>query len=470
MDLVFNLKFFSFHRKIFIGREWVRFCIVMLAVMLSVTVAYWGSYRILTLLMATLVGIAGVIILLKQPNLGFILIFLGGIFVPFSGPAGVNATVGVVALLIGVWLMDMLVVKREFRFINSKALLPVVIMLAISAIAFGMGQIPWFVFANQAPLDAQAGGFTIFFLSLGGMLVAAHLIQDIKWLKIIVWTFIGLGTLYVFGRLTGLPFSRFYHRGFTAGSMFWTWLVALAFAQAIFNTKLKISARVFLYGVVLVTMFVAYVQGNDWKSGWVPPLVAIGLITGLKYKRLMLLAIPLVLIVVAYLAIDLIASDEYSWGTRVDAWIIVLEISKVSPLLGMGFSNYYWYTPLFPIRGWRVSFNSHSQFVDLIAQVGILGLLCFLWIFFEFGRLAWRLAEKDLPDGFARAYAYGILGGLAGSLMAAFLVDWILPFVYNIGFNGFRASILFWIFLGGLVSIEQIFLGKTKSSVERSTT
>ena len=50
----------------------------------------------------------------------------------------------------------------------------------------------------------------------------------------------------------------------------------------------------------------------------------------------------------------------------------------------------------------------------------------------------------------------GALGGLGGTLVAAVLVDWVLPFVYNIGMTGFRSSILAWVFLGGLVSIEQI--------------
>ena len=34
--------------------------------------------------------------------------------------------------------------------------------------------------------------------------------------------------------------------------------------------------------------------------------------------------------------------------------------------------------------------------------------------------------------------------------------DWILPHVYNIGFPGFQASVLIWLFLGGLVSLEQM--------------
>jgi hypothetical protein len=39
-------------------------------------------------------------------------------------------------------------------------------------------------------------------------------------------------------------------------------------------------------------------------------------------------------------------------------------------------------------------------------------------------------------------------------MVAAVLVDWVLPFVYNIGMKGFRGSMLAWIFLGGLLAIE----------------
>ena len=139
-----------------------------------------------------------------------------------------------------------------------------------------------------------------------------------------------------------------------------------------------------------------------------------------------------------------------------------MTISQASPLFGLGFANYYWYTPLFPIRGWRVSFNSHSQYVDLFAQVGLLGLICFLWIFFEVGRLGLIIKDR-VSDEFARSYVSGVLGGVVGTLVAAFLVDWVLPFTYNIGLSGFRASILPWIFFGGLISIEQIYKAKLKT-------
>jgi hypothetical protein len=150
-----------------------------------------------------------------------------------------------------------------------------------------------------------------------------------------------------------------------------------------------------------------------------------------------------------------VGDNSYSLATRQEAWIIVLQLTQVSPLFGLGPANYYFYTPLNPIRGYFVRFNSHSQYVDLVAQTGLLGLACFFWLFGTIAWVGWRL-RKLAPEGFARAYVYGALGGLAGMLVAAALGDWVLPFTYNVGLTGFRASMLGWVFLGGLIALEQM--------------
>lgn len=241
------------------------------------------------------------------------------------------------------------------------------------------------------------------------------------------------------------------------------WMVTLPLSQAIYNNHLSLRSKAVLYGIVALTFFVALVQQNDWKSGWVPAGLVAAVLVGWKFRKVLPFTIPFVLMVAAYLAQDLISTDEYSWGTRVDAWLVVLDIARVSPIIGLGFSNYYWYAKVFTIRGYRIRFNSHSQFVDIIAQTGILGLIFFLWILFEVGRLAYRLMNL-LPEGFPKGYAYGVFAGVFGSLMAAFLVDWLLPFTYNIGLDGVRASVLPWIFFGGLISLEQIYLVNQKAA------
>jgi hypothetical protein len=213
---------------------------------------------------------------------------------------------------------------------------------------------------------------------------------------------------------------------------------------------------------VLLAFYVAIKQAYDWKSGWLPPLVALATIVAIPYWRRLLPLAPIGILLAYYIATQSIGTDEYSWGTRLDAWLIVTEIVKASPLFGLGFANYYWYTPIFRIRGYAVRFNSHSQYVDLLAETGVIGLLIFFWFIWEVAKLGLSLRDR-VPEGFAQAYVYSALGGLAGTVFAGFLVDWVLPFVYNIGLNGFRASVLGWLFLGGLVSLERMYLGKAHS-------
>jgi hypothetical protein len=436
-----------------------RFCVVASVFLAAVVLAprIWSGNRIPTLVFLLYVGIIILIVFLRWPVLGLIFTILGGMFIPFTGPSGLNVAEAGLVLMLGLWLLKMIIEQRKIQFIRSRTTMPLFSFVLISLVAFGIGQFSWFVYAGHAPLDAQLGGLSIFVLSVVAFLLVAHLVEEVRWLGALTWTFVVIGTLYVLGRLVGWGgIDRIFSRGFSAGSMFWTWLVALLFGQILFNRHLRIHVRITLAGILLATFYVAYVQAGDWKSGWVPPLVAVLAILAFRFWRPALLLVPLGSLPVYYIANLLIGTDQYSWGTRLDAWAIVINIVKANPILGLGFSNYYWITPLFPIRGYAVVFNSHNQYIDILAQTGLVGLACFLWIFWEVGRLGWRL-RKRVPEGFAHAYVYGALGGLVGTLVAAALVDWVLPFVYNIGLTGFRASVLAWIFLGGLVSLEQIY-------------
>jgi hypothetical protein len=102
----------------------------------------------------------------------------------------------------------------------------------------------------------------------------------------------------------------------------------------------------------------------------------------------------------------------------------------------------------------RPAVSSHNNYIDVYAQMGLVGLGLFVWFLIELGLLGWRLATSFRGD-FEEGYVHGALGGLAGTLVAMMLADWFLPFVYNIGFPGFRTSALAWMFLGGLVALEQ---------------
>lgn len=456
MNINFDLRFFSFHRRVSLDKKGVQRLVVAATMLVTLVLAYWGTELVFLGVIAGVVGIAGLLILIRELRLGYFLVLLGGMFIPFAGPGGFNASILMIILICALWLSDMFIVKKEFRFITSRAIRPAIYMLVVCIVAFGLGQVPWFAFGEQAPFDAQLGGFAIYFFSIVTMIMTANLITDIKWLQGIMWTFVGLGTIYVLGNAVNLAaVDAIYQKGIYANSMFWMWMVALPLGQALFNDELSRRNRILVFMIVAAAFFVAFVQQNDWKSGWVPAAVTAVVLVVLRYPKLILLGVPLALVYGGIIAQELISTDQYSWDTRVDAWLVVLDISRASPLFGLGFANYYWYAPLFNLRGYYLQFNSHSQYVDLIAQTGIAGLFCFLWILFEIGMLAWFLKDK-LQGGFSRGYVYSMVGGVAGVVVAAFLVDWVLPFAYNIGLEGFRASILPWIFFGGLIGLEQI--------------
>lgn len=437
-------------------QPWLRQLFVILQLLFVAVLAFMASQRQLTLILLLVLGAGLVLAFLRWLPLGLIVASLAGMVVPYLGPSGLNVTMILVALLLGLWLFDMMAHHHQIQFAPSRAVWPLLAFLVVAAISFGVGQLPWFSFARHAPLGAQLGGLSILVLSAGTFLLAANLVHDLRWLSRITWAFLAIGGLSLLVRsvlpVLGVPTRDLFP---PMGTVFYIWIVAMALSQGLFNQDLHPRWRLVLGGLVLVTLYILFFLKFGDKSGWLSTSVCIAAIIGVRSWRAGLALIPVAALSALYLWTGVVATDEYSISTRLDAWSIMAQIIRISPLLGLGFANYYWYTPLFPIRGYAVSFNSHNNYVDIVAQTGLLGLACFLWLLWEVGRLGWRL-RKRAPTGFAQAYVYGALGGLAGMVVAGMLGDWVLPFFYNVGLNGFRTSMIGWLFLGGLVSLEQM--------------
>ena len=202
---------------------------------------------------------------------------------------------------------------------------------------------------------------------------------------------------------------------------------------------LDIRGRLVLGLLVSAVIYVGLFQARDWASGWLPALLALVLIFWFRFPRVGLLIVIVALILFVFKFSDLlyaVTSDAkgtlFPWQARLDAWRIVLEAAKRSPILGLGFSNYYWYVELQPILGYYVPFNSHNNYIDIFAQTGIIGLATIFWFFIVVWQEGWKL-RKNIKPGFAKGYLYACLGGLVGTLISGVLGDWFLPFVYNVG-------------------------------------
>lgn len=411
------------------------------------------------------IGLGALIVLLRLPPLGLIALLVASLAVPFalatSSQTPLNISLVLIPVLFGIWLLGLLR-TRNFRFTAPRVLVPFIAFAVVATLAFMAGQLPWNLFARTAPLTAQFGGWAVIVFSVGVFIVAAHQFDDIRWLKILTYVFFGIGAIYMLDRVgSGLfGLSSLMNGMGSDGSIFWIWLVALAFGQLVFNQELRRPEQLALAALVLLVVGIGWFQARSWVSGWLPPMIAFGTIVFLRSWRLALLLGLVAVIYVWTSQPEILArlqgGEAYSLSTRDAARdILLFQILPLSPVFGLGPANYYWYTPLYPILGWYVSFNSHNNYVDILLQTGILGFACFLWGVVAVGRLGLQL-RKRFDGDFAAGYVNGCLGGLAGTLVASWLADWLLPFVYNIGLNGFRASILAWLFMGAMVGLARM--------------
>mgnify|MGYP003580798832 CR=1 FL=1 len=430
--------------------------IVISELLLIAALAFKASKTQLALVLMVPLGIGVLWSFVRWPSFGLLVAALAGMVIHITGPSGLNVTMMMVGLMLGLWILDMVVVQRQISLVPSQTLWPLFMFLAVASLSFFIGQLPWLSFAIHAPLGAQLRGLSLVVLSAAIFLLVANQIKDMRWLRWITWSFLALGTLSILLRSVlpyfGLPTRDLFTQ---MGTVFYIWIVALAFSQALFNQDLHPGWRLALVGLVLVTVYIMFFWKYADKSGWLSCFVCIAAIIVARYPRASLVFLPFVFVGAKVLWSGIVSTDEYSITTRWDAWILLGQMIKYSPVWGLGFANYYAYTPLFPIRGYAVNFNSHNNYVDIVAETGFVGLVCFLWLLWSLGWLGWRL-RTQVPAGFAQAYVYGAIGGLAAMVVAGMLGDWVLPFFYNLGLRGFTSSIFGWFFLGGLVSLDQM--------------
>ena len=427
-----------------------------------------SSSRLSPLFLVAIFGLVAVLIILQMPILGIVGLIPAALMFPVSlstgTGSGLNGAILLLLLLIGLWMLDMIARQHQVRLLNSRSVIVSIVFGVIALVSFLFGQYSWYP-TNSAPLAAQIAGLMMYILSIGTVLLVGHQVNSIRGLQWMTGVFLAIGSVYIIARFIP-PFQRNIYEVFarhaTLGCLFYVWFAAIGVSQAIFNHELSRWLRYAIGGMMLAVAYLNLGESRFWMSGWLPALVGVTAILVLAKPRfgIWVVSISAILIIINTQVVDTLMSEgdnAYSTLTRLEAWKVMFQLIKTNPIFGLGMANYYWYTHLYPILGYSVSFSSHNNYIDLVAQTGLIGLIGFFWLMGELGWLGWKL-KSVVPEGFPRAYVYGAIGGLAGTLFAGLLGDWFIPFVYNIGLEGFRASMLAWLFLGGLLVLEKLYI------------
>ncbi|MGB8647037.1 MAG: O-antigen ligase family protein [Anaerolineae bacterium] len=444
-------------------KDWPQRVLFPLTVVAAVLgLAYYFGQSASILVVGALIAVPALLVLMLRPQLGLPALMIADLVVPFAIATGtqtvVNITILLLPLLLALWIIEMLR-HHHVEWLSSRVNVPLFLFCVSATVSLAAGIVPWNPFAHTAPFATQLAGWAVFILSAGAFWLLANRIQTEHQLKVLVGVFLVMSTPYILSRLT--PWQGLQGVLITYGadgSVFWTWITALSLGQLLFNQKLRPWPRFYLIFLLGVSFVACYFFNRLWTSGWVPMAITIGALIWLRSWRVGLLVTVIALGVLLYTSPDffaaLLGAKQYSTDTRLEAWrVVVTQVIPNSPIIGLGPANYYFYTQLYGILGYAVSFNSHNQYVDIMAEMGIVGLGLYVWLQLQLGSLAWSLRNRFKGD-FMQGYVFACLGAMVGMAEGGMQNDWILPFAYNIGLNGFRASVLAWLFLGGLVFIE----------------
>jgi O-antigen ligase len=344
------------------------------------------------------------------------------------------------------------------------------LFLVAGLISLMIGNILWDPLVPKSSnfLIVQLAQWSIFALSALVYFLTANLLDDEKKLRYLVLSFLAIGgVLSIIGMFTG---PRFLASSITTIAFvrapFWIMLTGITGGQLLFNRELSRTWRIFAAVSLIAILVYAFVQQRQAVSNWVGVMAVLGILVWLRLPRLRLITIvfTLLLVLTGVLTQTLwnFGGGDSEWTTsgasRIALGERVISVSLSNPITGLGPAAYRNYAAIRPFEYGKAywvdpEINSHNNYIDIFSQTGLIGLGIFLWFMVSVLVLAWRLARR-YSSGFLGGYVNGMIAVWVAIMVTMLLLDWFLPFVYNVGFPGFQASVLVWLFLGGLVAVE----------------
>jgi hypothetical protein len=452
-------------------RFWPLLPVAVSVLLLSVVLGTITSPYILALLVASI----GAVVLIRQPLLGLLALVVAATLSPLQINTGTEVSLNVATLLVpallALWMLYM-VRQREVRLVPSRTNRPLWLFLLAGIISLLIGIALWDPFVPRSGnfIIVQMAQWAIFAFSAAAFWLTGNLVRDENWLRRLNFFFLALaGSLAILRVIPGT--DRLVYQT-TSGALerapFWLLLTAVAGGQLLFHGGLSARWRLFLMAIIGAVLVYAFHLERATDSYWVGVAAVLGVLAWLRFPSLRWPAVILLLVLAATgilgEAVYEFAGGDAEWEESGTPRLLligrVVEVTMRNPITGIGPAAYRLYAktrPLLIANAYYIApwVSSHNNYVDLFSQVGLLGLGLFLWFAAEVILLGFRLRAR-FTQGFAAGYVNAMLAAWAGGLMLMLFADWMLPFVYNIGFHGFQASVLVWLFLGGLVVLENI--------------
>lgn len=416
------------------------------------------TYRLAAVPMLLVLLLVTSIALRVDPNHMPIIILIAAAFVPITLPTGTQSRIVDSLLLsvifVGVWMFRQLTLEKRIKLIPSPVNKPIVlfsIITIVSLIWSNFFRDHSVTFWKTFPLVQIAAAVVLIMLPMT-LLMVANLVERVKTLKLMASIMLIAGVVGIVQRvsLSWLPVNTY--------GLFAMWVIAISIGLAIFHRGLSLLLRILLIGLAMSWVFLGLVRSSAWLAGWVPGLVAIGVLCFLRSKYLFILLVILltVLFVVNSALVEeaIELETQTSLETRIAAWKKNWTITKEHLLFGTGPAGYAaYYMSYFPGQATA----THSNYIDILAQIGVIGFVTVIWMIGAIFYVSLKMYRKIRGRGdFIEGLGNAVIAGFIGSTFMMGFGDWLFPFAYTQTIAGYDHAIYSWLFIGCIFVINRL--------------
>ncbi len=278
---------------------------------------------------------------------------------------------------------------------------------------------------------------------------------------LLLLAFVGVGILYALGSIFAAPLglhSKEVILGvqrpevFGADSSALGSLILLFGSLAMTQTLYAPHWRGRLIWGALSLLFCLGVIMSFGREAWIGLFLALFVMIALRTKNwsvLLVVLAPFVLLLVPGIA-DFFNPEKTYGSDRVKIWHDAITIWLKSPYMGVGAGNFQFFDRVYGSDKVGVA---HNQYLQMLAETGIQGLLCLIWILVAVGAKAlksFNAARSPLGKSIALAY----IGYYVSILFGGFFTGIFIPSAAAGGGTGpFVAASCRWLLFGLVLSI-----------------
>jgi O-antigen ligase len=412
---------------------------------------------------------------------GSMLVLFCMVVIKLGLSTGTASKLPISLILTGMWTalhVGKMILEHNIRFVRNGINIPglVFVSMVLLSTLWSRFLLDPQVIINDRFLNVQIGTIGVTILSVLLTVMCFNLVRQVRTIRVCYWIFLGASLFY-------LPFYIFestlganaaskvgpddlsiqtLSRLINAGGLFPLWFCAITTSLLLFARDLTRRQRILMFIGLGGWFFRLFVLTLARISGWLPVVVAL-LVVLFIYSRkwfFFLIIVTVVLIVFNYSMIyDAVVVSKEKEGTlsgetsRGNLLQQALTVAKDHPVLGTGpagYANYY----LTYFRD--LALSTHNNYLDMLLQYGVLGLLAFMWLCFAMIKEVWWSSRCQTRGTFEYGFTIGTFAGAIGMMPAMWLGDWVIPFAYNQTISGFNYTAHNWLWPGLAIALAYI--------------